>query len=295
MSASPAHSGWSSARAARDRLRALWLSMKEQGSIAAGFWAFMTHRHIAPELRGQIFGESPHAVASHGRLGAAASQPRRLHSRRGSTTWYVGGNGRRRPIWRPSPNAMQQSSRLKGELADARQGQRGAEGACHADSTETPLRTCQDAEGAGDRQSAGAVRRGRAGDAQAEGEIREPTRHPDRAARPRGNTSAGSIRGPGAAWRADRALCGGHNRQMPHLQKIAETFGASLLHHDGGLEDAVTRIDDVLPSVDCVLCRSTASATMPAFAPSRAASGSARTSCRCAARVRPACAMHCSP
>lgn len=47
---------------------------------------------------------------------------------------------------------------------------------------------------------------------------------------------------------------GGRDCQVAHLRQIASSFGAELLHHDGGLREAVSRIDSVLPSVDCVFC-----------------------------------------
>jgi hypothetical protein len=47
---------------------------------------------------------------------------------------------------------------------------------------------------------------------------------------------------------------GGRDCQVAHLREIASSFGAELLHHDGGLREAVSRIDTVLPSVDCVFC-----------------------------------------
>ena len=47
---------------------------------------------------------------------------------------------------------------------------------------------------------------------------------------------------------------GGRVCQVAHLRQIASTFGAELIHHDGGLREAVSRIDTVLPSVDCVFC-----------------------------------------
>lgn len=47
---------------------------------------------------------------------------------------------------------------------------------------------------------------------------------------------------------------GGRDCQVAHLRQIASTFGANLIHHDGGLREAVSRIDNVLPSVDCVFC-----------------------------------------
>lgn len=47
---------------------------------------------------------------------------------------------------------------------------------------------------------------------------------------------------------------GGRDCQVAHLREIASSFGAQLIHHDGGLREAVSRIDRVLPSVDCVFC-----------------------------------------
>jgi hypothetical protein len=47
---------------------------------------------------------------------------------------------------------------------------------------------------------------------------------------------------------------GGRDCQVAHLRQIAENFGAELIHHDGGLREAVSRIDTVLPSVECVFC-----------------------------------------
>ncbi|WP_174802548.1 DUF2325 domain-containing protein [Martelella limonii] len=47
---------------------------------------------------------------------------------------------------------------------------------------------------------------------------------------------------------------GGRDCQVAHLRAVADVYGAELIHHDGGLREAVSRIDRVLPSVDCVFC-----------------------------------------
>ena len=47
---------------------------------------------------------------------------------------------------------------------------------------------------------------------------------------------------------------GGRDCQVAHLRAIATRHGAELIHHAGGLREAVSRIDTVLPSVDCVFC-----------------------------------------
>ena len=75
----------------------------------------------------------------------------------------------------------------------------------------------------------------------------------------------GNARGPvgetgpqpaAAAGLQGRAILyvGGRDCQVAHLRQIAERHGAELIHHDGGLREAVSRIDTVLPSVECVFC-----------------------------------------
>lgn len=71
-----------------------------------------------------------------------------------------------------------------------------------------------------------------------------------------GETQAGTNeRGATAAQDVRSFLyVGGRDCQVAHLRQIANNFGAELIHHDGGLREAVSRIDTVLPSVDCVFC-----------------------------------------
>ncbi|RCW28077.1 uncharacterized protein DUF2325 [Ciceribacter lividus] len=61
-----------------------------------------------------------------------------------------------------------------------------------------------------------------------------------------GGRSAGEVR--------SFLYVGGRDCQVAHLRQIASSYGAELIHHDGGLREAVSRIDTVLPSVDCVFC-----------------------------------------
>lgn len=69
-----------------------------------------------------------------------------------------------------------------------------------------------------------------------------------------GNSSAaGAASGQGADIRSFLYV-GGRDCQVAHLREIASKHGAELIHHDGGLREAVSRIDTVLPSVDCVFC-----------------------------------------
>ncbi|CAN7422130.1 DUF2325 domain-containing protein [Neorhizobium sp. LjRoot104] len=61
-------------------------------------------------------------------------------------------------------------------------------------------------------------------------------------------------RGPAVTDVRSFLYVGGRDCQVAHLREIASNFGAELIHHDGGLREAVSRIDTVLPSVDCVFC-----------------------------------------
>ena len=71
------------------------------------------------------------------------------------------------------------------------------------------------------------------------------------------NAAVGSVQEtPGQSKLDGRSFLyvGGRDCQVAHLRQIASNFGAELIHHDGGLREAVSRIDTVLPSVDCVFC-----------------------------------------
>ncbi|PYB73267.1 DUF2325 domain-containing protein [Rhizobium wuzhouense] len=68
--------------------------------------------------------------------------------------------------------------------------------------------------------------------------------------------AVGKVAVPAAKREAIRSFLyvGGRDCQVAHLRQIATSHGAELIHHDGGLREAVSRIDTVLPSVDCVFC-----------------------------------------
>ncbi|MEM8794945.1 MAG: DUF2325 domain-containing protein [Pseudomonadota bacterium] len=47
---------------------------------------------------------------------------------------------------------------------------------------------------------------------------------------------------------------GGRRGQIRGLKSIAEKNTATLVHHDGGIEDMIGRLDPAVASVDCVMC-----------------------------------------
>ena len=47
---------------------------------------------------------------------------------------------------------------------------------------------------------------------------------------------------------------GGRPSSVPHLRAGAERVSAEFLHHDGGIEENVTRLDELVPRADVVFC-----------------------------------------
>lgn len=70
---------------------------------------------------------------------------------------------------------------------------------------------------------------------------------------PEGVTAGAAPQGASLSGRSFLYV-GGRDCQVAHLRQVADGYGAELIHHDGGLREAVSRIDTVLPSVDCVFC-----------------------------------------
>lgn len=59
----------------------------------------------------------------------------------------------------------------------------------------------------------------------------------------------------GAGPRARCVLCvGGRTAQLAHYRQLAQRLGLELLHHDGGREEALSRLPELIATADAVLC-----------------------------------------
>jgi Uncharacterized protein conserved in bacteria (DUF2325) len=47
---------------------------------------------------------------------------------------------------------------------------------------------------------------------------------------------------------------GGRTAMVPHLREMAEARAAVFLHHDGGIEDNLRRIEEMIEHCDAVIC-----------------------------------------
>lgn len=56
-------------------------------------------------------------------------------------------------------------------------------------------------------------------------------------------------------WQARCVLCvGGRTPLLPQYRQLAERLGVRLIHHDGGREEALSRLPDLLAASDAVIC-----------------------------------------
>ena len=234
-----------------DGLWNLWLELREQGQIAAAYWAFMTHGHVPSAMRTAIYGDvhmlshlagasyrrrTIEAVSLRDRLQEAEDRARRVESGLHETI-------RRR---------ADEVERLRRENAELR--------AALAETHKKPEQASR-SSGKAARQVPKlerALLAARVRARQAEARCRALEAHgPQEAVPRRSSVSPNGDPAPGGPLTANgRAVLylGGRSGTIDHLRRIAEEHDARFVHHDGGLEDGVQRLDSLLPSVDCVLC-----------------------------------------
>ena len=229
----------------------LWQQMKDAGQIAGALYAFMTLRTIPQSLRARIFGEVH--MLSH-LLGASYRQQSAETVRLQAELEEI--QARRVRVETGLHASLKEKtdriSQIEGELAKLR-------GALEH-SNSTPDLTTK-AKGMGKSQRAIEIARKRAHAAEAKnGQLQILL---DEAKRENNRLKLGvkrqQIQIADERATTDLDGCsilylGGKNKLVPHLESHATLCGAKFVHHDGGREDNITRIDAVLPSVDCVVC-----------------------------------------
>jgi hypothetical protein len=241
-------------------LAALWDDMCDRGQVAPAYWAFMSHGHVPNDLRVRVFGEvhmwSHLAGASFRRKTVEAAALRdqiretQERARRTEAGLHAALAERDREI------ALLRARLTDLQASAARGGDAKPQGRSHADALQRRFDKAQ-------RALQGARVRAR----QAEARLRDIEKaEPDhRAARgvspaaaPAASASpvaAGIARQPASAGKPRTVLyVGGLHGHRDRLRGIAAEFNAAFLHHDGGVEDAPQRLDQLLPSVDCVFC-----------------------------------------
>jgi hypothetical protein len=231
---------------------ALWQRLRDSGQIAAGYWAVMSYSHIPTPLRTRVFGEV-HMLS------------------------HLNGHGATQLATRLS-EAEHKCAELEGRLRRAETAKFRAlderDAARRALAAQTPLPSRR-APGASPTAPDRALRRlaqklakceralivARARARQAElaaGRLAAEPRNTRTWADPRATASATPLPAPGQAAplpSGHRVLyIGGRAAIVPHLRTAAEARVAAFLHHDGGIEDSLQRIEEMIQGCDAVIC-----------------------------------------
>lgn len=236
-------------------LDALWTELRTSGRIAGGYWALLTHRHVPNDLRARVFGEVH--MMSH-LQGAAV----RDHANRVDQLERDNAELRERLI------RLGRSAQEAAASVDERDRRIAALSERLTAAAVAPTRPNPTRESSGrlerklakrERSLLGARTRARDLESEVERLTREVSalRHRPGPTAPSDRPAEDALpslppRVPGGACRL--LYVGGRPGLVPHLRDVAERRHASFEHHDGGKEETLQRIDDLVERADAVLC-----------------------------------------
>jgi hypothetical protein len=234
-----------------EEMRALWERLRDSGQIAAGYWAVMSHTHIPDPLKVSVFGEV-HMLSHLNGHGANQLALRLAEAERK----YADLETRLRRSEQAKLEALAERDAARAALAaapantpapDAGPVQSGGRPLLSADA---PLRQklakCERA------LLAARVRARQAEDTIAQLASRAARLQQSRPRALQADTGAPSRRTDPLPQRV--LYLGGRAGLVPHLREVASVRMASFLHHDGGIEDSLHRIEEMIEHCDAVVC-----------------------------------------
>jgi hypothetical protein len=235
-----------------EEMRLVWDRLRDGGQIAGGYWAVMSHTHIPASFKTRVFGEVHMLSHLHGhgasqlanRLKQAEHRCADLESRlrRSETAKLEALAARDAARARSSPQA----------LAD--QGEGTAAARHHAAEPDRAL--CRLQRKLAKCERALIVARSRARQAEAQLSHLSAARHPVRslAAHDLGTRPVSDHQTRRAPTPHRVLYLGGRTAIVPHLRTAAATRVAAFFHHDGGIEDSLHRIEEMIAGCDAVVC-----------------------------------------
>ena len=235
-----------------DKIVDLWNSMKESGKIAAAYYAIMTIQSIPSEIRSDVFGEVH--MLSH-LMGASyrkqSIQVDNLRAQLGDVlqrstkneTGYV--NSLK---WRDEKIKLLEDNLTKAQFATAKNNKTEKQNTNNEYKIRAAYVIDKARQRARESKNENMVLQERIDflEAHIEQFKQETT--------VKQSLSETTTNNPFPLDGISLLYIGGRNKQVAYFRKLAREAGGELIHHDGGLTDALTRIDEILPSVDCVLC-----------------------------------------
>lgn len=230
-----------------EALLQLWDELCGNGQVAGGYWALMSHGHVPAEVVVHAFGDVhmlSHFLGGHNR--AQLDRAWRLERERDELAARI---GRLRATHKEA--LAQREARiaeLEGELAAARAELARRMTAVVRDQGQR-MRRLELRLARAERKVVATRARCRALERQARpappGDVAVAAAAPLPAADP-----------PSAPDLGGRQLLyvGGRPALVPHLRAVATRCNGCLLYHDGGVEEAAARLDDLVRRADTVFC-----------------------------------------
>jgi hypothetical protein len=229
-------------------IEALWARLRDSGQIAAGYWATMSHTHIPASIKTRVFGEV-HMLSHLNGHGASQLAMRLAEVQRRCAELET----RLRRSDSAKLHALAERDALDAKLAAV------------ATARPTPAPSAQASPPCNDGLSrlpaklakcerALIAARARARQAEAEVNRLQASRHLVRHLPV--DLAPRSVAQPAAPALTRRRILylGGRTAIVPHLRKSAEERVVSFLHHDGGIDDSLHRIEEMIEGCDAVVC-----------------------------------------
>lgn len=232
-----------------DELRRVWARLRDAGQIGAAYWALLSHRHVPADLKIALFGEV-HMLSHLNGHGAQELSLRLAEAERRIVD--IEGRLRRSNEAKMAAIAERDAAVAKLSALECRLSTTSGRVA-NVDRTPAPSGTRQAKT---ERALISARARARhAEELLAKALARQGPKTPT-APVSHGETCAAlpklEERAPPRTLRV--LYLGGRPAILPHLKKAADQRQAELLHHDGGVDDNIHRIEDLVKSCDVVMC-----------------------------------------
>jgi hypothetical protein len=233
---------------------AVWNRLRDSGQIAAGYWAIMVHRDVAEEIKVRVFGEVHMLSHLHGRsMHQLAAKLTETQRRCADLEGRLARNETSRQAAMAERDTMRKA--VVEQDMNAHKTRVAVTGPRNIDKMVARLHNKR-----AQRERALTIARARARQAEtnlARIEIERKRRHREIVA---GADVAikdlsREVNRPYNELTGRRILyVGGRNTVIPHLRSVAESYEAEFQHHDGGIEDNMNRLADMIEGCDAVVC-----------------------------------------
>ena len=260
-----------------DQVREMWRESLARGEVAAPMWATLTHKHASADTRHQVYADI-HMLSHQVGAGKAADARRQAFleqenaaQRRSLLAERRAAEQRETRLLRQvdelaaklarSGEAAQQAADLRARLAQFEQGsvlvdmgRRLAGVECLNEQLRAETHRLRDLETTLAASRAAAARLAAERD-QMTAE-RDAMERMLLAEEPCGGECAPACApAPAAPGAARSVLCvGGRTALVAQYRALAQRIGIRLVHHDGGQEEALSRLPDMIAGADAVMC-----------------------------------------